>query len=346
MVRDYAAANSYTWIPGLVDVGRHAIQVWVRNADSLAPYEAYAAALFDVASSAPLNVTSLVADVPLPAPAGRRIVWTVSTSGGLAPLEYQFWRLDADGWKMVQDYGPLTSYAWTPGPADAGAHALQVWVRSTGSSAPYSAWLGVVFAITPVAPIAVTSLTQSGTAVPGMPVTWEATATGGIGPIQYQFWRLDRDGWEMVQNYSAEPRYVWTPGVNDVGPHALQVWVRSAGSAAPYDGWRGVVFTVAEPPAIVITAFNPDHALPASQGTSITWIATATGGVGPLQYQFWRRDGSTWTIVQPYGPSNAYTWLPQPGDEGTHALQVWIRHAGSTRSYDAWASTGFFIINP
>jgi hypothetical protein len=46
--------------------------------------------------------------------------------------------------------------------------------------------------------------------------------------------------------------------------------------------------------------------------------------------------------VQPYGSSSSYTWTPGAADAGTHALQVWVRSAGSTEVYDAWRGTGMF----
>jgi hypothetical protein len=347
MVRDYASANTYTWTPTTGDIGAHVIQAWVRNGDSPAAYEDYTAVMFDVRAPDPLTVTSLTANVALPSPAGASMVWTATTSGGIAPLRYKFWRLDADGWHMVQDYGASNVYTWTPGVTDIGAHAVQAWVRSAGSIAVYDAWTSVTFNIAGPAPLVVTALTADPSApAAGTSITWTAAATGGFAPLQYKFWRLDADGWHMAQDYSAQTTYTWTPDAAQVGSHALQVWVRSAGSSAAYDNWRGVTFTVDPPPAIAMPAFSANVSFPATVGTPITWTATATGGAAPLQYQFWRLDGSGWSIVQPYSVTSTYTWTPGPGDAGTHAVQVWVRSWGSAALYEAWMSTGFFTINP
>ena len=70
------------------------------------------------------------------------MTWTAQASGGVAPLEYQFVRMDPDGWKIVQPYGASYTYTWTPALADAGTHVVQVWVRNAGSAGLYDAWLG------------------------------------------------------------------------------------------------------------------------------------------------------------------------------------------------------------
>jgi hypothetical protein len=43
---------------------------------------------------------------------------------------------------------------------------------------------------------------------------------------------------------------------------------------------------------------------------------------------------------------NTYTWTPSSTDAGPHALQVWVRSAGSTAQYEAYGATGYFTIVP
>src|SRR5262249_52167501 len=149
---------------------------------------------------------------------------------------YKFLRLDADGWHVGQDYSPSNTYSWTPGVGDVGDHAVQVWVRSVGSSAFFDAWAGTSITITTAAPLMVSSLTASPpVGSVGSPITVTAATTGGIAPVQYRFIRLDADGWHVVQDYSTSSTYTFTPGMGDVGDHAVQVWVRSAGSTAAFE---------------------------------------------------------------------------------------------------------------
>jgi hypothetical protein len=174
------------------------------------------------------------------------IQWTAMATGGLAPLQYQFWRLDGGVWSMVRDWGTSNTFTWRTGLADIGAHALQVLVRSAGSSAPYESWLGESFTIGPPV-IEINYFSYYPSLQVGTAITWTAVAFGGVAPLQYQFWRLDPDGWHMVQDYSPSQMYTWTPTFADIGPHSIQVWIRNAGSTAPYDAWRGTSFVVIGP---------------------------------------------------------------------------------------------------
>ena len=59
------------------------------------------------------------------------------------PIQYQFWLYStAKGWRNAQPYGPSETFTWTPTWTDAGDYAVQVWVRSNGSTAAYEAYAG------------------------------------------------------------------------------------------------------------------------------------------------------------------------------------------------------------
>ena len=342
VVQLYDARNTFTWSPTATDFGSHAIQVWVRDVGSAAQYEAWEGTTFAVIAPA-LSIASFTANH---APnVGQATTWTAQTTGGLAGVIYQFWRLDSDGWHMVQDYSTNASYTWTPATTDIGNHALQVWVKNSGSFVRYETWSGVSFVVPVPAPAGVTIATLGSIPAAGQgTVTWKATATGGIAPYQYRFWRLDADGWHIAQDYSATDSYTWSPGVSDSGTHAVQAWVRIAGSASNYDAWVSTgYFTVPIPPPITVS-FSAAPALPATPGGPLTW--TAATSTPSVEYEFWRYDeGGGWTMVQAYGPSASYSWTPDVSDLGTHALQVWVRRVGSVAAYDGWIGTGYFIVS-
>ena len=343
LVHPYSANASYSWTPASTDVGSHSIQVWLRAVGSTARYDDWRSVTFDVLPPIAPSVKSLTADHAYPLPAGGgAVTWTATVSSGSSTPEYEFWRLDADGWHMVQGYSATNTYTWTPTVADVGSRTIQVWVRNAGSTANYEAWQGTSFNVI-IPALTITSLSANNTPSIGVTTTWTAQASGGIAPLTFQFWRLDADGWHVVQDYSTTPSYSWTPALADAGSHALQVWVKSAGSVATYDAWRGVSFSVPVPaaPSVTIAALG---AVPAAGQGSITWKATASGGIIPYQYRFWRLDADGWHIGQDYSASDTYTWSPGLGDAGTHAVQVWMRIAGSSANYDAWISTGYFVV--
>src|SRR5215813_1380328 len=87
--------------------------------------------------------------------------------------------------------------------------------------------------------------------------------------------------------------------------------------------------------AQTINTITANPALPQVFGTPITWTVNATGGVAPLQYQFFRYDAGVWNLVKPYSTSNTYSWTPQFADVGQHDVAVWVKSNGSPNAYDA-----------
>jgi len=155
---------------------------------------------------------------------GTPITWTAAATPATG-LEYGFWRFDpGHGWALAQPYGPSKSYTWTPTYNDIGAHDVQVWVRHTGAAHGYEAWLGAHVDVTNTALPALDSVVASANPVPsGLQVTFTATAHGGVAPLQYQFWRLDNNGWHLARDYAPSNAYTYTPTVADAGSHAIQV---------------------------------------------------------------------------------------------------------------------------
>jgi hypothetical protein len=343
-VRGYAPDPTYSWTPAYGDIGDHTLQVWARPVGSTDVYETYVSTSFAITDGALPTLTALNASGPPPRRAGATTTWTATITGGAGPVHFKFYRRDADGWHLVQDYGPSNAYTWTPAATDVGAHDLQVWVRNADSLATYESYLGTAFTVDEPAPISVSLGTdRMFPAHVGQPIGFSGQATGGIGPLQYRFYRLDGDGWHLAQDYSAVNSYEWTPPADATGDHAVQVWVRSAGSSAIYEAWAGTpTFAVVIDP-ISTPTLSVDVVFPVPAGTPTTWTVSASGGIGPLQYQFWIwREGLGWTMAQDYSASNTLRWTP-PAD-GTYDVQAFIRNAGSTRVYDAYADSGRFSV--
>ncbi len=85
----------------------------------------------------------------------------------------------------------------------------------------------------------------------------------------------------------------------------------------------------------ILTGFTSDHESTVPHGTTVTWTATATGTVQPLEYRFERRDPEgNWSIVQNYGGQNTYSWTPMGQELGTYAIRVSVRNGGSQAGFD------------
>ena len=315
---------------------------------------------FTVTQAAPLTVTSVTANrtSPFVADGVTSVTWTAVATGGVAPLQYQFWRYNYGTGTavMVQPYSGTSTFSWTPTGADAGTYGIGVWVKSSGSAAAFdvASWTPP-FTISAAAPPVITSLMpdhSSPFVADGVTaVTWTTGATGGVAPLQYQFWRYNYGTGTavMVQPYSSTSTFAWTPTGGDAGSYGIGVWVKSNGSAAAYDvaQWTApYVISAATPPTI--TSLMADHAspFPADGVTSVTWTAVATGGVAPLQYQFWRYNYATGTagIVQPYSSTNTFAWTPTGGDAGNYGIGVWVKSNGSAAAYEVARWTAPFAI--
>jgi glucose/arabinose dehydrogenase len=290
---------------------------------------------------------SVIPTPAVPQPVGTPLTFTATAAGGVAPLQYKFWRYGAaSGWQMVQDYSTTNTYHWTPVAADAGQHDVAVWVRSAGSSAAFESVQDMGFFTVP-SNVAITNL--AGSPAPpqpaGTPIVWTASATGSPTPLQYRFWRYSAaTGWLMVQDYSTSNTFSWTPSISQTGQWDIAVWVKFAGSPNAFDAVRDTgIFTITAP--VTISALTPVPTPPQHAGTSITWTATATGNPTPLQYRFWRYTMSTgWVMVQDYSNSNMFTWVSGPA--GQYDIAVWVKVAGSPNAFDGVLDTGFFTITP
>jgi hypothetical protein len=296
-----------------------------------------------VSGPAPLSMTSLTASPTLPVFEGTSVTWTASTSGGTAPIQFQFWRFtEGAGWTVGQAYSTSNTFTWTP---PAGTHALQVWARSSDSTAAYDVYTSSgPFSVVPTTP-SITSLTANvaNPATLNTPVTWTAQAVGGAGPLQYQFWRFTpATGWQLGQAYSTSNMFTWSP---PLGTSHIQVWVRSATSSAAYDDWRGATIDVSSSPA-TLTSLTPNFTFYAPSGAQLTWTAVGTGGSGPLEYKFFRYsyNSKSWTVMRDWSPSNQAAWTPEASDSGHHAVQAWVRTIGDTSAYEDWRGTSPFIV--
>ena len=343
--REYATSNVATWTP--TANGFYAIQGWARAVGSTAPYEYTGTTNYFTVSQSPLTVTGLTSDVASPATTGTAIKWSARVKGGLAgPIQYQFSLYSpTTGWNVVQPYGPSETYIWTPTWGSEGNYQVQVAVRSNGSTENYEdSRVSDPFTIQP-ASMKLTTNTLFPVA-PGSMVDWTADIPDPTANFEYEFWvySVATGSWSLAKPYGADHTFRWIPASS--GSYYLQAWARRVGSSLAYEVYRSTNELVVSQGPAQLVSLTSNVSLPATFGTPITWTAAASGGTaGPLQYQFWRWDSTGWVMVQNYSPVNSYTWTPTASDVGDHALQVWVRSAGSSVAYESYKSSGVFSIN-
>jgi hypothetical protein len=344
VLRSYSPSNQAQWVPAAA--GRFIVQGLERQVGSAAPYDlTVSTPPLDVAAT-PLTITSFSTPTTFPAPTGTPITWTTRVQGGMAgPIQYEFWLYSAatGAWRNAQPWGPSETFTWTPTWADEGDWAVQVWVKSNGSTASYDAYTGTSIFHIQRASLQLSTSTLFPVAV-GTPVTWTSGVPDPSVNMEYEFWVYSAatSTWSLGQGYSSQKTFTWTPLV--VGTYGLQVWARQVGSTASYDLYRASgLFDVVSAPAQMVS-LTANVALPATGGTTITWTAGATGGTAPLEYQFWRQDGGTWSMVQDYQAKNTYSWITTAADVGDHAIQARVRSVGSTSPYESQMTTGVVTI--
>ena len=295
---------------------------------------------------APAEITSITPSTTPPLLPNVAVTFTATATGGVAPLQYQFHLYDAQSatWSVLRAYSSSNQVTWTP--TAVGNYRIQVWVRSAASTASYDSYLDTAQFAVAIPPVVVTDLTTPTAfpVAPGVPITWTAAATGGQGALQYRFYLYNQGAasWSVLQDYGASNQVTWTPSA--VGTYSVQVWVRSAGSSAPYDAWRAYGPFDIKLPVVTVSGLTTPTIFPVAPGTSVTWTASASGGVPPLQYKFYLYNHGTaaWSVLQDYGTSNQVTWTASA--VGTYSVQAWVRSAGSTAPYDAWRAHGPFEI--
>jgi len=130
VLRDWNQSNQASWTPGVTNIGENALQVWVRTVGSNVTYEDWRGTGSFLIATPQVSLTPDRALTGLRV--GNLITWTASVSGVAGPWEYKFIAFDGTTWRVMRDYSTQATFSWFP---PAGTCALQVWVRTVGSTA-------------------------------------------------------------------------------------------------------------------------------------------------------------------------------------------------------------------
>ncbi|HZR26542.1 MAG TPA: S8 family peptidase [Vicinamibacterales bacterium] len=300
-----------------------------------------------IQSCARVTSATITPSVAAPQNAGTTVTFTATGAGGVAPYQYQWWVHDGTKWTMAQNWGASNTFAWTPNTTNA-AYQVGVWVKSPSNTGdPYAGNAQLATAAYPILTRATAVALTPSVAAPqnrNTTITFTAAASGGTPPYQYRYAVYDGVSWTFATNWSATATFAWTPTLLN-SSYYVAAWARSNGNST---NTPEVTKSIAYPiviPTVTSLTLSPNKTAPQLAGTSITWTATATGGIAPYEYQFWLYNGSVWSALTNWTTTNTYTWTPATANGGYY-VSVWARSSGNTTTTEATKSAAFAIAAP
>jgi hypothetical protein len=100
-------------------------------------------------------------------------------------------------------------------------------------------------------------------------------------------------------------------------------------------------FPIVAPPlsGVTLTANRP---VPQLLGTAVTFTATATGGVEPVEFKWLVFDGVSSTVASEWSTTATFAWTPTTA--GVYSVTVWARAAGNSADEPEQTATMTFSI--
>ena len=288
------------------------------------------------------TAATLMAAPASPQTAGTPVTLTATVMSCPSPL-YKFWIQPPGGsWGVVQPYGASNTYPWNT-TGTAGVYHLEVDIKNTGSTAAYDSVANITFTTTGGASCAAAGLSPNlaSPRPPGTQVIWTGSSTTCPSP-RYRFWELDPGSrWSMVQDYSAATTYTWnSPSI--VGSYKFEVDVRDASETTAYDVVASATYVLQSAAACTTPGLSALPASPGGTGATVTLTGTSATCPNP-RYRFWIQDpGRSWSMVQDYSAATTHSW-PQTGLAGSYHLEVDVRDASETTTYDVVANITYVL---
>ena len=339
IAQDYSLSSTFVWSTTGKAPGAYGLEVDVRDQGSTVVYEKVANMTYSLgtANAAPCSGASLAAS-PTSSPTGGSVLFTASASGCPTP-NYRFWVGQNGAWTIARDYSTANVFTWT-GTGKAGSYGIEVDVRNAGSSVAYDHVANITYSVVACSAAHLAADRPSPQAA-GATVVLTGSSTCP-GTPEYRFW-VGRNGtWTIVQDFSAASTFSWNTAGKLAGTYGLEVDVRDHGATAGYEAVANLTFMLVTAPC-TSAHLAPSKPSPQVHGTTVVLTGTASCS-GTPQYRFWVRDLSgRWTIVQDYGASSTFSWNTTGLAPGVYGLEVDVRNAGSTATYETVANLSFQV---
>jgi hypothetical protein len=323
----YSSSNTAIWNADY-RAGGYTFEVDIRPVGSTAAWVAYFDLPFTLSGC---GMPTLTPDVPSPQSPGATVHWTASVSCSGTP-QYEFQVRSAAGvWSVAQAWGSSSTFTWSSPPID-GSYVVEVDVRNAGANEdPWDSYTDVAYSLTSCSTPTLTTSAPSPYASGSGPIQLTATGQCGGGT---EYWFLYKDpstGWHTISGYSSSNTALWNADYR-AGGYTFEVDIRPVGSSAAWVAYYDLPFTLSGCGAPTLT---PDLAGPQPSGTTVHWTATVSC-TGTPQYEFQVRSAAgVWSIAQPWGSSNTFTWTPPTS--GGYVIEVLVRNTGANEDpYDSY----------
>jgi peptidoglycan hydrolase-like protein with peptidoglycan-binding domain len=237
------------------------------------------------------------------------VTFTLVPSGLISPT---YVIMDDMGVNLTPNMNAFGVFQWTPYTRDAGTHNLTITASdSAGNSASVSQAIQVIL------PTATLGNLVSPTH-PGVPVTFQITATGFTNPTYWLGDVFGANGTLSNSKLSSSGSFYWVPTINDIGTHKVTVSVSDS-----YGHYVELTqdFVVSAAPKPAIESLTPGTTTP--PGAPVSFTVTAPGFTTP-----------SFAVYDSYSPSTVsnanmtsagvFTWTPVSSQTGTHHLRFAI----------------------
>ena len=288
-------------------------------------------------------VTSLTitADRTAPQETGTTVTFTATAAGGSEPIEFKWLLHDGSVTTTAREWSTATTFEWTPATANA-SYRMTVWARSAGNTAEAPERSAeMTFPIVDRLSVVTLGANRTAPQVPGTTVTFTATATGGVSPVEFKWLVNDGVTSTAAQDWSTADTFAWTPATANAAYRVI-VWARSSGNEVDAAGQSAEMpFAIVNP--LSALALAADKAAPQVPGTTVTFTAMATGGIAPLEFKWQVNDGATSSVARDWSTTATFAWTPTTAS-ASYQVIVWARSAGNSADVAEQAATINFPI--
>lgn len=326
VLRDYSSSNTFTWRPD--KSGKYKFSVHVKNKNSTKEYDDYKA--FEYVVYDTVKVESVTTSKTSPQTVNEPIQITAKATGG-TKLLYKFHVFNGSEWKDLTEFTTSNSITWQPNVA--GEYKFSIHVKDETSRKAYDTYAVLYYQIDDKESILTTDKMSPQKVNTGILLTGKAVAN-----TLYKFVAVKDGQTQVLQDYSSNNQYTWTPTVG--GDYKLVLYTKVQGSTNEFDATEEVNYKITVDP-VEAESISVDKASPQKINETIRLMVEATGGIEKL-YQFHVYDGKVWTDLTEYTPSNTFDWTPtKPGD---YKFSVHVKDKESSNQYDDFI-TLFYKIN-